>query len=153
MKTISYRGGIVRFRIPKTWAEEYEEKGGGMFYEDKPDSSTLRLNVLTYRHSTPVDDQVAIEMLRARTKEEEQIVRHADGRSSISHWIFGQENDEQLAIRYWYVANLVPPHHVRIAIFSYAILESQTTDGLFVEEAKMIDQEIRTCRFAKELGI
>ena len=29
MKSIGYRGGVVRFRIPADWKEEYEEQGGG----------------------------------------------------------------------------------------------------------------------------
>jgi hypothetical protein len=33
-KTIVYRGGIVRFRIPAHWIEEYEHEGGGTFYEE-----------------------------------------------------------------------------------------------------------------------
>jgi hypothetical protein len=40
MKTIRYRGGIVTFRIPAPWTEEYEEKGGGIFYDKDNDSGT-----------------------------------------------------------------------------------------------------------------
>ncbi|MBK8594774.1 MAG: hypothetical protein IPN83_04160 [Holophagales bacterium] len=40
MKSITYRGGLVTFRIPRHWVEEYEEDGGGTFYEDRPDSGT-----------------------------------------------------------------------------------------------------------------
>ena len=47
-KTISYRGGIARFNIPASWTEEYEPTGGATFYEDEPDSGTLRLNVLNF---------------------------------------------------------------------------------------------------------
>jgi hypothetical protein len=45
MKRIAYRGGIVSFVIPDVWLEEYEGEGGATFYEDKPGSGTLRLNV------------------------------------------------------------------------------------------------------------
>ena len=47
MKTINYRGGLVSFEIPSDWKEEYEAEGGGAFFLDKPDSGTLRLNVLS----------------------------------------------------------------------------------------------------------
>jgi hypothetical protein len=47
MKTISYRGGVVTFRIPESWNEEYSDTDGGTFYEDKPDSGTLRLKLIT----------------------------------------------------------------------------------------------------------
>jgi len=49
MKTIEYRGGVVSFRIPSKWKEEYEEKGGGTFYEPVQDSGTLRLNIITFK--------------------------------------------------------------------------------------------------------
>src|SRR4051794_21807265 len=29
LKTINYRGGVVRFRIPADWAEEYGQDGAG----------------------------------------------------------------------------------------------------------------------------
>ena len=48
MKQVSYRGGIIKFEIPDHWVEEYGENGGGTFYEDAPDSATLRLNLLTF---------------------------------------------------------------------------------------------------------
>ena len=38
LKTINYRGGVVRFRIPASWNEEYEEAGGGTFYAPGDDS-------------------------------------------------------------------------------------------------------------------
>lgn len=46
LKTIVYRGGLVRFSIPATWQEEYEPDGGGTFYKEGPDTGTLRLILL-----------------------------------------------------------------------------------------------------------
>src|SRR5262249_43907386 len=54
MKAIRCRGGIVTFRIPAHWTEEYEEEGGGTFYDEDNGSGTLRLNVLTFALKTPV---------------------------------------------------------------------------------------------------
>ena len=47
LKNICYRGGIACFEIPASWKEEYEPSGGATFYEDLPDSGTLRLNALS----------------------------------------------------------------------------------------------------------
>src|ERR1035438_6693902 len=55
MKTIVYRGGVVTFRIPAHWREEYSDFEGGTFYEDRPDSGTLRLKIITM--STPKELQ------------------------------------------------------------------------------------------------
>src|SRR5438552_168389 len=62
-KTISYRGGIVTFRIPSHWREEYEPNGGGTFYDDNPDSATLRLNVITAKAPMPITTQSAPDIL------------------------------------------------------------------------------------------
>ena len=46
LKTINYRGGIIRFQIPNDWVEEYEDVGGGTFYKPGDDTGTLRVNVM-----------------------------------------------------------------------------------------------------------
>ena len=51
LKTIIYRGGIARFRVPHSWVEEYEPEGGGTFYEDGPDTGTLRMPAGTRRQA------------------------------------------------------------------------------------------------------
>jgi hypothetical protein len=43
---IVYRGGIAHFHVPTSWVEEYEPAGGGTFYENKPGTGTLRVNVM-----------------------------------------------------------------------------------------------------------
>ncbi|MFS4494567.1 hypothetical protein [Maribacter sp. 2308TA10-17] len=52
MKRVNYRGGLISFEIPNSWIEEYEENGGGTFYEDSPESGTLRVNVLTIKEKS-----------------------------------------------------------------------------------------------------
>jgi hypothetical protein len=52
LKVITYRGGLVRFRIPAAWREEYEDAGGGIFYAPGDDTGTLRISVLTMEAPT-----------------------------------------------------------------------------------------------------
>jgi hypothetical protein len=156
LKTIEYRGGLVRFRIPASWIEEYEMDGGGTFYQDTPDAGILRLNVLTFRSNgpEPMDGQAARDLLKSYEKPNyERIIAHANGNSSIAYWKYAQENGESLALRYWHVASPVPPHHLRLAVFSYTLLKSQAAERRFVAEVRMLDSEIRSCEFAPELGV
>jgi hypothetical protein len=67
-KTIRYRGGLVEFRVPRSWVEEYGEDGEGAFYEPTPDSDTLRLSVLTFRSPSSVDSETPIDLLRPRSE-------------------------------------------------------------------------------------
>ncbi len=98
-KTINYRGGLVRFRIPTDWIEEYEPEGGGMFYADGPDTGTLRLNVLTSVREGGGPMEPAAEFLsnlsgldRAATP----VIVHSDGNASTSYWEFGEERGTNL---------------------------------------------------------
>jgi hypothetical protein len=59
LKPITYRGGIVRFEIPSDWIEEFETSGGGTFYENRPDSGTLRLNVLSFSSKNTPSEEMA----------------------------------------------------------------------------------------------
>ncbi|MBL8085918.1 MAG: hypothetical protein JNN26_25045, partial [Candidatus Obscuribacter sp.] len=74
MKTIVYRGGIVKFQIPSHWKEEYEEEGGGTFYEDSADSGTLRLNVLTFESESPLGENSSQELLKSLSKQPDAII-------------------------------------------------------------------------------
>jgi hypothetical protein len=47
LKTINYRGGVIRFRIPSDWLEEYEDAGGATFHKPGEETGTLRVNVIT----------------------------------------------------------------------------------------------------------
>jgi hypothetical protein len=42
---------------------------------------------------------------------------------------------------------------MRMAVFSYTILQAQMSQPRFVSEVQMIDREVRACTFAKERGI
>jgi hypothetical protein len=156
LKTINYRGGLVRFRIPVDWLELYELDGGGEFHDGDPDSGTLRVNVLTFTHEGSGTDQSAFDFVSslARTRRPQpDVVLHPNGDASIAYWEFGEEDGIALAFRYWTVANLVPPRHMRLAVFSYTILKWQVTVPQFVAEIQLLDDEVRRCEFAKELGV
>jgi hypothetical protein len=58
-----------------------------------------------------------------------------------------------LAFRYWTVANRVPPRHMRLAVFSFTILKWQMTVPQFAALIQLLDDEVRRCEFAKELGV
>lgn len=154
MKTINYRGGLVRFRIPAQWIEEYEDDGGGTFFADDPDSPTLRLNVVTFRASRLVDENTPSELLNSRAEKTGQSIALLDtGNSVIAYNQRSEEDGHNLLIFYWELANAVPPSHGRLAIFSLTILESQQHDPAIIETIQMVDREVKASELATELGI
>jgi hypothetical protein len=151
-KTIEYRGGLVTFRIPSDWVEEYEADGGGAFYAEKPDSGTLRLNVMTLRSPSPIDARTTEELLRPRAQSRGLSVRPLPGgNASISYSEAAEEDGVALVIHYWEVANAVPPFHARLAVFSFTTLASEKKR--ISDDLEWLDLEICASTFASDLGV
>jgi hypothetical protein len=142
----------VEFQIPAHWVEEYEEDGGGTFYEPTPDSDTLRLSVLTLRTASAVTSATPFELLRPRAeKYGTTAVPLANGNAVITYSVPADEDGVALIIRYWEVANIVPPAHARIAIFSFTMRATEQTRAS--RDLQWIDREARALRFSTELGV
>lgn len=153
MKMIEYRGGVVSFRIPSHWTEEYEENGGGTFYEDSPDSGTLRLNILTFKNSTGKLPNCGYdEMARKPTAEGAEIVRlpSGDGMKKYRDQII--ESGEPLDLYYWEIAHIAPPDKYYLAVFSWTILTVQSGVKKFQDEIQMITHELQQIKFHPDLG-
>jgi hypothetical protein len=152
-KSINYRG-ILSFRIPASWMEEYEETGGGIFYLDQPDSATLAVNVLTFESSGIFENVSAEDFIKSRMKDINTELNLLDNRNaSITYWKHAGEAGNELAIKYWEIANIVQPNHIRIAIFSYTLLKKQTQDKYYLDEINLLNQEILSCKFSTSMGI
>jgi hypothetical protein len=109
-KEIIYRDGLVRFHIPKNWNEEYEESGGGMFYETGEDTGTLRLNILSFLMKEVTSPNQLLEMVKKRKAENNgQVEVLSNERFLLKYTIKGMENGEDLLIFYWEVAKMVSP--------------------------------------------
>jgi hypothetical protein len=153
MKTIRYRGGIVTFRIPAHWTEEYQEDGGGVFYDEDTDAGTLRLNILTFASKTPVTTRTALALLEPRREEYQgQLTDLGHGNALLRYTDTAEEDGDPLTIHYWQIANVVPPNHFRLAIFSYTVPTDLADDDDVAAEVAMMDEELRACKFAEELG-
>ena len=136
LKTIIYRGGIVKFEIPVHWKEEYDPQGGGTFYEDRPDSGTLRLNVLSFSKkdgsaSGSVSQSVEI------TKEMKEAT----------------ENGTPLHLYRWIAKYFISPIEMRVVIFTHTILARQEGDPRMKEELDLIDKSVREARFSIAPGV
>jgi hypothetical protein len=147
IKTVAYRGGILKFSVPDSWLEEYEPSGGATFYEDRKDSGTLRLSVLQFeskgpsemmiqdlihnKHYEPIQDDLAI------LREEKSTV----------------EDGETLDIYSWTVAVPVPPNSIRLAVFSFTILQSQSSKSSIQQEIEFLSNSFRDAEYSKDAGI
>ena len=149
MKVIKYRGGVVIYRIPDNWVEEYEDEGGGTFYEDCPDSGTLRLNVISFKaQSKPTPDVIKKALMSSKDSSIGKINFLPNGNGVLNCRKCTSEENRRLTIYYWEVAHPIPPDHFDYAIFSYTILEDRESDPQIQAELSMLDQEIRASIFS-----
>jgi hypothetical protein len=151
-KTIEYRGGIVTFRIPFDWNEEYEPEGGGTFYEDTPDSGTLRLNVVTAKSPIPITSQSGPDILAGLVQTSATAEVLANNCALVRYEQRTEDQGHPLIITFWSVAQPLPPNHARVATFSYAMRAHQRNDPQFQAELEMLDREIRGVTFAPKLA-
>jgi hypothetical protein len=154
LKTISYRGGVVTFRIPAHWVEEYETDGGGTFYNEAPDSGTFRLQVITAEAPSPVTTASAPDMLSGLPHSGgAPTERLPNGCALVRYVQSAVERGERLFITYWTVAHIIPPRYARIATFSYTLLERQRDEARFRNELELLDREVRASIFSPALGV
>ena len=157
MKTIVYRGGVLKFRIPCFWKEEYSDFDGGMFYEDVPGSGTLRVKIITLEAPENMGNHSLIEVFEPLMR---HFVRNEGGEvtdlTPIGRNVlmrYEQETFEQrtkLRIFYWVFGNPIPPNQARIVTFSYTVLASNAKTARTQGELAILNDEIEQTEFAEE---
>ena len=158
MKPIVYRGGVVLFRIPAHWREEYSDIDGGMFYEHRFASRILRLKIITAASPKELRSTSGLELLQPfadmlKNEGVESLMRtRNDGNAVLNYKQDGFEQGVRLTIFYWVVANPLPPRHARLATFSYTILAAHRGKSRVQRDLTMLDAEIEAATFSLELG-
>jgi hypothetical protein len=153
MKTIEYRGGLLSFRVPHHWIEEQEDDGSGVFYQMGLDTGVLRVAVLTFPPPFPSKLPSAYELVRSRAaKRGGTATELPNGNALLRYGYEYVEAGKEITQYYWDVANVVPPEHCLVAMFSYTVLKSQVEEPGIVEEIAMLHTEISNCHFAAGSG-
>ena len=145
-KEINYRGGLVKFHVPSDWVEEYDENGGGTFYEDLPTSGTFRIHVLTFKSGSPVSKSEVPKVLDSVATSDTEVKKLPNGNAYKFYSKRSIESDEEITIYYWSVAQIVEPSHARMANFSYTILSNQ-------EGSKRINDELEFLKLSIENAV
>ena len=153
MKTIAYRGGVITFRLPATWKEEYQPEGGGTFFDDRPGSGTLRLNVLTFKApegKLPADGYA--HFAGTPLKDGERLIRtpHGDGLKISKK--SAEEDGTKMDLYFWQLAHCAPPQKFYIASFTWTILSTQSGDAKFQKEIAFLTDEISRAYFSPDLA-
>jgi hypothetical protein len=148
-KTIRYRGGIVEFQLPADWREEYAPEGGAMFYEDRPNSGTLRLDVLTAESKNGGPSDQGID--RAFPAGSYELL--ASGLRMRRRTVKSEERGTQIHLHRWEIVVPVPPRRFRIVCFTHTLLASQELEPASAAELAFLDHSIRSAEFSTADGV
>ena len=153
MKSIDYRGGLVRFRIPQDWIEGREDDGSGVFYRLGFDTGVFRVALLTFPPPFPRELPSAYELVHSRAmKRGGTATALPNGNGLLRSVAELVEQGKEITQYYWDVANVVPPDHASVAMFSYTVLKSQVEERGILEDLEMLHIEISNCQFAEAAG-
>ena len=139
-KEICYRGGIAIFPLPENWVEEYDPSGGGSFYDDAPNSGTLRLNILDFEHpdgvTIPSDFEPFRDGLHLRTSKEQ----------------FTEDGDDCILLS-WQIGFPVGDSNFRIANFTYTVEANQFRSEQAQYDISVVKMILKMAKFGRELGV
>ena len=155
LKTIVYRGGVVRFRVPADWQEEYEPAGGGTFYAPGDETGTLRLNVTTFGvpPGRTLSDDAEGFLAPFASKYGVSVQTLRPGVAMIRYDLPAEDRRQALMIRYWQIAQVIPPGHVRQSLFSYTVLAKLFNDWQVGQEMDLLEREVSAAEFAPVIGV
>jgi hypothetical protein len=148
-KPVIYRGGLVSLRIPATWREEYEPDGGGTFYEEGPDTGTLRLNVLTLKKEQPRSLEEAI----AEVFHGDTVEMLSSGFPMRRYLAKGEERGTPLHLHRWEILVPVSPYQWRLACFTLTILAALDGNARSKKELAIVDKLVHEAEYSIRPGM
>lgn len=147
LKTINYRGGLISFDIPKIWAEQYEDAGGGIFYEDIPNSGTLRVNVLTLKSK---EGGSPLEVLKGGENRINQKEYHSQsGDEILEYLVRTKENGTPITMFTLACAHKTKQQDFLLAVFTWTIETRFENQENYIREWDMIHSQIQAVKFGR----
>ena len=153
---MTYRGGVVTFEIPDNWIEETDtDDEAGLFYEDAEDAGLLRLYITTAHNPNAenLNAEMLVPMLDSLTTSKTKTVELLPNGNALLSYVTKEKGDGQLrVIFFWIIGNPVPPHHARIANFSYTVLAANAVSFGSQRLLAQLESSIRNARFSPTLA-
>lgn len=152
MQQMNYRNAVM-FNVPDDWVEDVDlDDESGLYYEDVEDAGILRLSLFTVQNPNQVTSDMLAQVLDAmsdsKTKKLEIL---KNGNALLSYTTKARQEDGSLEILYvWIVGNPLPPHHARIANFSYTMEAAAALSAKTQNAVAMLENSIRSAEFASD---
>jgi hypothetical protein len=151
LREVEIERGALRFRVPASWAASKEEDGTEAFYEGEGEAGILRVKLMTFTSPDLLAPPVALAELEAMEKQPGQSIEPLpNGNALRTHSETIATDDEQTTLHVWMLASIEPPHRMRLAVFSFAVLAGDLDDLSARRTVAALQREIRRARFAHQ---
>ncbi len=145
LKTVRYRDA-VSFPIPVTWKEEDEPGVQGTFYEDDPESGTLRVSVMQWVGSNEEDRNRIVKSILLPGSIE-TLKQGVYLKKEVED---GSEGGEPLKLHRWLVVLALPENTCRLVAFTHTVTSAQESDSAIVAELTAVDFAVKNAAYSYE---
>ena len=154
MRNVVYRGGLATFAIPALWIESSDDDGATMFYSPGKAAGTLRISVTTFKSPLSIGTGAAVKLLRETSSiDAKSIEQLADGNAIAKAESHAVEQENPITLYWWYIANPVPPNHIRLAAFSFTVLSRDAANPSTLHDLRVLDASLHHVVFAPEVAV
>jgi len=145
LKDVALRGGAVRMRVPRQWAEEYPDEDRASFHDPGNLARVLRLSA-TDVASAPDGPRA---FLQARAGGQATTIDELpEGCLLLRALDASREDGRDVVVFRWLSAVPLAPARVRLASFSFSVPEKLALDPLTRDVVALLDHEIRSARLS-----
>jgi hypothetical protein len=155
-REIAYGGGLLRFKIPAHWVEEYDKDESTAFHEPGDEERTLFVHVI--KMEMPLgpescEDQLAGSMARMAEGKNTECKTLPNGNLLMFHTVDGHDRGRDVRFYRWVIGSALPPGHARIATFTYCQPRSVAESREVKEFLCSIGRQLEETQFAPMLGV
>jgi hypothetical protein len=153
LREVDVEHGLLHFRVPHAWAARPENDGTAAFYAGDGADGVLRVKVMTFTSPDRLAPRVALAELDAMAPEPGQSLEPLpNGNALRAHREELTSGGDRTTLHVWMLAGVDPPHRMRLAVFSFAVLEGGVDELTARRTVATLDREIRHARFAHQIA-
>lgn len=141
IKEIKFLEGILTFKVPLNWIEEYEDSDVGvMYYADSPASGTMRVRLLTMKSPESITFKNIRDVLKSVNGE---MINLPNKNAYKYYYEETIDSDHQITNFYWSLTQIIKPYKVRLVNFFYTILFNQRNVESVQKEVSFIINKLK----------
>ena len=150
LRNVQHSDGLVECRVPRDWVEEVEDDGTRVLWKPDGISGTLRITLLTAKREIDVDGNPAMYLL-GDAGDKAPAYELPNGNGFRRYRKVSSEEEEELAIHWFEIANYAPPIYYRLVMFSFTVLLKEEATPAIQRQLEVLERELPKCNFLSEV--